>query len=47
MGSITDGVDGNFHYHIPSDRTIYLGSNLPLTEMNTRNIVKVYPYLEN
>ena len=38
VGSIADGVTGNFHCHIPSERTMYLGSNLPLTELSTRNI---------
>ena len=38
MGSVPVGVDGNFHGDIPSGRTVYLGSNLHLTEMITGNI---------
>jgi len=38
VGSIADGVTGNFYCHIPSERTMYLGSNLPLTELCTTNI---------
>ena len=30
-GSIPDGVTGIFHQHIPSDRTMALGSTQPLT----------------
>jgi len=37
-GSIPDGVIGIFHWHIPSDRTLALGSTQPLTEMSTRSI---------
>ena len=37
-GSIPDGVTGIFHWPNPSDRTMVLGSNQPLTEMSTRNI---------
>jgi hypothetical protein len=37
-GSIPDGVNGIFHCHKPSDRTMALGSTQPLTEMSTRNI---------
>ena len=37
-GSITDGVNGIFHWHNPSDRTIALESAQPLTEMSTRSI---------
>ena len=37
-GSIPDGVIGIFHRHNPSDRTMALGSNQPLTEMSTRRI---------
>jgi proteasome lid subunit RPN8/RPN11 len=37
-GSIPDGVIGIFHSHNPSDRTMALGSNQPLTEMSTRSI---------
>jgi hypothetical protein len=37
-GSISDGVSGIFHLHNPSDRTLALGSTLPLTEMSARNI---------
>ena len=35
--SIPDGVIGIFHSHDSSDRTMALGSNQPLTEMNTRS----------
>jgi hypothetical protein len=35
-GSIPDGVIGIFHWHIPSGRTMVLGSTQPLTEMSTR-----------
>ena len=34
-GSIPDGVNGIFHCHNPSDRTMALGSTQPLTEMST------------
>jgi len=37
-GSIPDGVIVIFHRHNPSDRTLVLGSNQPLTEMSTRSI---------
>jgi hypothetical protein len=37
-GSIPNGVNGIFHWHNPSGRTIALGSPQPLTEMSTRNI---------
>jgi hypothetical protein len=37
-GSIPDGVIGIFHWHIPSDRIMALGSTQPLTEMSTRSI---------
>jgi len=37
-GSIPDGVIGIFHWHIPSGRTMALGSTQPLTQMCTRNI---------
>jgi hypothetical protein len=36
--SISDGVIGIFHWYNPSDRTMVLGSNHPLSEMGTRNI---------
>jgi hypothetical protein len=36
-GSIPDGVIGIFHKHIPSGRTLALGSTQPLKEMSTRN----------
>ena len=36
--SIPDGVIGIFHWHIPSDRTMVLGSTQPLTEISTRSI---------
>ena len=36
--SIPDGVIGIFHWHYPSDRTMALESNQPLTEMSTRRI---------
>ena len=32
------GVNGIFHWHHPSGRTMVLGWSQPLTEMNTRNI---------
>jgi hypothetical protein len=37
-GSIPDTVVGLFYWHNPSDHTMALGSNQPLTEMSTRNI---------
>ena len=37
-GSIPNGVNGIFHWHNPSDRTMALGSTQPLTEMSTRTI---------
>jgi hypothetical protein len=37
-GSIQDDVNGIFHWHNPSDRTMDLGSTQPLTEMSTRRI---------
>jgi len=37
-GSIPDGVNGFFHGHNPSGRTMALGSTQPLTEMSTRNV---------
>jgi hypothetical protein len=37
-GSIPDGVIGIFHWHIPSFRTMDLGSTKLLTEISTRNI---------
>ena len=37
-GSIPDGIIGIFHWHIPSGRTVVLGSTQPPTEMSTRNI---------
>jgi hypothetical protein len=37
-GSIPDGVDVIFHWHIPSGRTKALGLTQPLAEMSTRNI---------
>ena len=37
-GSIPDGLTGTLHGHNPSDCKTVLGSTLPLTEMNTRNI---------
>jgi hypothetical protein len=33
-GSNPDGIIGNFHGHIPSGRTVALGSNQSLTEMS-------------
>ena len=35
---IPEGVNGIFHCHNPSSRTMALGSTQPLTEMGTRNI---------
>ena len=37
-GSIPDGVIGIFHWYNPSDSTMALGSNQPLTELGTRRI---------
>jgi len=37
-GSIPESVDGIFHWHNPSGRTMALRSTQPLTEMITRNI---------
>jgi hypothetical protein len=37
-GSIPDGVNEIFLFHIPSGLTMALWSNQPLTEMSTRNI---------
>jgi len=37
-GSIPDGVNGIFHGHNPSSRTMALGLTQPLTEMSSRNI---------
>ena len=37
-GSIPDGVNGIFHWHNSSGRTMALRSTQPLTEMSTRNI---------
>ena len=37
-GSIPDGVNGIFHSHNPSGRTMALGLTQPLTEMSARNI---------
>ena len=37
-GSIPDDVNGIFHWHIPTDHTMALGSNEPIKEMNTRHI---------
>jgi hypothetical protein len=34
-GLIPDGVNGIFHWHNPSDRTMVLESTQPLTEMST------------
>ena len=36
-GSIPDGLNGFFHWHNPSGRTMALGLTQPLTEMSTRN----------
>jgi len=36
--SIPDGVNGIFHWHTPSGRTMALGLTQPLIEMSTRNI---------
>jgi hypothetical protein len=40
-GLISDGFIGMFHWDIPSDRTITLGSSQPLTEMSKK--VKAVP----
>jgi len=37
-GLFLDGVNGIFHLHNPSGRTIVLGLTQPLTEMSTRNV---------
>ena len=37
-GSIPNGIVRVFHWHNPSGRTMALGSNQPLREMNTKNI---------
>ena len=37
-GSIPDGVNGIFHWHNPSGRTMALGLTQPLTEISTRKI---------
>ena len=37
-GLIPDGFFGIFHSHNPSDRTMALRSNQPLTEMSTKSI---------
>jgi len=37
-GYIPSGVNGIFHWHIPSDHTMALGSTQPLIEMSTRSI---------
>jgi hypothetical protein len=37
-GSIPDGVIGIFHWHIPSGRTMTLGSTQSVTEMSTSSI---------
>ena len=37
-GSIPDGVIELFHWLIPSERTMALGSTQPLTEMSSSNI---------
>ena len=37
-GSIPDGINGIFHWHNPSGRTMALGLTQPMTEMSTRNI---------
>jgi len=38
MSSVPNGVDGSFHWHYTSGRTMALGLTQPLTEMSTRNI---------
>jgi hypothetical protein len=38
VGSIPDGVTGIFHWHIPSGRTVALGSTQLITEVSSRNI---------
>jgi hypothetical protein len=40
-GSIPDGVVGLFHSHNPSDRTMALGSNQPLTNEYQEHILGV------
>jgi hypothetical protein len=37
VGSIADGVNGVFHLHNPSDRTLGLELTQPLIEMSTKN----------
>jgi hypothetical protein len=37
-GSIPDDVNGIYHLHNPTGRTMALGLTQPLTEMSTRNI---------
>jgi hypothetical protein len=37
-GSIPHGINGSFHWHNPSYRTMALGTTRPLTEICTRNI---------
>jgi hypothetical protein len=37
-GSITDGVNGIFHWHNLFGHTMALGSTQPPTEMSARNI---------
>jgi hypothetical protein len=36
--SIPDHINGIFHRHNPSGRTMAMGLTQPLTEMSTRNI---------
>jgi len=36
--SSPDGVTGVFHWRIPSDLPVTLGSSQPVTEMSTMNI---------
>jgi hypothetical protein len=38
-GSIVHGVNGIFHLHNPSGRTMILGSNQPLTEMSRGKVL--------
>jgi hypothetical protein len=40
-GAIPDDVIGIFHLYNPSNRTMFLGSTQPLTEMITRRISRV------
>ena len=40
VGSIPDGVIGNFQLHNPFGRDVALGSTQPLTEMSTRDITR-------